>query len=657
MERKLVKRNSKILLALIVIIFTVLAGRLAYLQLYQVEKYKTKAQQNHMRLIPIEAPRGEIYANDGKTKLVTNQPVYTVSLVYLGLENTPQVAQKLAEILNISAQEIQEKLDAQNLRLYEPVEIASNVPMEAVLEIEQHRLELPGVTIDVEPIRSYPQGAIASHVVGYVQQIQESQLNRLKDKGYRLGDKFGQAGLEYQYEEYLRGTAGARQVEVDAQARPVRDLGISQPVPGHDLVLTIDNKVQKAAESALEAQIKTLQSKYPDAKWGSVVAVDVKNGGVIAMASYPTFNPEVFTRPITQSEIEELYDPAAMRFINRALSAYPPGSTYKMVVAAAGLETGDINPNYRIADPGYVTVDKQRFNDWAAGGHGSVDLRKAIQVSCNTYFYTYGLKIGQDVIADYTKQFGLGVELGIDLPNEQVGTVPTPETKYDLYKFYLDKKKTAELEQIEAKYEKLIAAAQSNEEKANLRRQLQNQRMNIHYDLVWHNYDTVISSIGQGINKYTPLQLATFTAAIANGGTVYQPRIVQEIKDYKGKTIKKLGSKEINKVDITPEHLAIIREGMHRVTLSGGTAYPLFTDLPVEVAAKTGTAEVKGKANHALVVAFAPVEDPKIAVAAVIEHGAHGGSGAGPVVHDVLASYFGSDELKMEGQITYTMEE
>ncbi|MEG6614881.1 penicillin-binding protein 2 [Peptococcaceae bacterium 1198_IL3148] len=656
MESKLLKRNSKVMLVLVVLVFTILVGRLAYLQLYQVEKFKTKAQQNHMRLIPIEAPRGEIYASDGKTKLVSNKPVYTVSLVYLGLKNTPEVAERLAKILDIQVEEIQEKLDAQSLRLYEPIKISTNVPLETVLEIEQHRLELPGVVIDVEPVRNYPQGPIAAHVVGYVQQIQESQLNKLKDKGYRLGDKFGQAGLEYQYEEYLRGTAGARQVEVDAQARPIRDLGISQSVPGSDLVLSIDHKVQKAAESGLEAQIKTLQSKYPDAKWGSVVAVDVRTGGVIAMASYPTFDPEVFTRPITQVEIEELYDPAAMRFINRALSAYPPGSTYKMVVATAGLETGVINPDAKMSDPGYVTVDGQRFNDWQAGGHGAVDLRKAIQVSCNTYFYTYGLKIGQSAIADYSKQFGLGVELGIDLPNEQVGTVPTAGEKYNLYKVYLNNKQQADLQELEEKYEALIAAAETDEEKTKLRRQLQNQRMAINYDLVWHNYDTVISSIGQGINNYTPLQLATYTAAIANGGTVYQPRLVQEIKDHQGKTIKKFSPKVINQVDVSPEHLAIIRDGMHRVSLPGGTAYPLFADLPVEVASKTGTAEVKGKDNHAVVVAFAPVENPEIAVAAVVEHGAHGGSGAGPVVHDVLAAYFGSDEL-MEGKIVYTAEE
>ncbi|WP_031513162.1 penicillin-binding protein 2 [Desulfofalx alkaliphila] len=651
MERKVIKQKTKVFTAIVVAVFLILAGRLAYLQFFHVDKYQTLAQQNHMRLIHIPAPRGEMLARDGQTKIVSNQPVYTVSLVYLGLKNIGLVVERLAEILDMSPDEIHEKLEAQKLRLYQPVRIVSNVPLETVLEIEQHRLELPGVVIDVEPVRSYPQGSIASHLTGYVQEINEEQLKENEEKGYRLGDMYGQTGLEYMYEEYLRGTPGARQVEVDAMARPVRDLGISQPVPGNNLILTIDHKVQQAAERALEAQIETLQQQYPDAHAGAVVVLDVHTGGVIAMASYPTYDPTVFAQRLTEDMLAELYDPVAQRFNNRALIAYPPGSTYKMAVIAAGLETGVIQPDTKVFDPGYKIVDGESYRCWLHGGHGNVDAIKSLKVSCNTYYYHFGLEMGHQAMAEYAAQLGLGTVLGIDLPGEQRGVLPTPENKYRLFKQYLTAEKQQLLDEIEERYDALMAAAATEEERRRLRSQLRNERLGIHWELEWHNYDTVISSIGQGISKYTPLQLAAFTATIANGGTLYKPHLVKEIVDHKRRSVKKFSPEVIRRVDISPENLAIIREGMAQVTQAGGTA-PLFNDIPVPVAAKTGTAEVQGRDNHGLMVAYAPADNPQIAVAAVIEHAGRGGGGAGPVVHDVLAAYFGGKP--MEGQLLYT---
>lgn len=654
MERKVIKSKTRVLTVIVTLIFVLLAGRLAYLQLFQVEKFTTMAQQNHMRLIPITASRGEMFATDGKTKIVSNQPVYTVSLVYLGLKNTSKVVERLGDILGMEPEEIQSKLDAQKLRLYQPVRIVTNVSLETVLEIEQHRLELPGVIIDVEPVRAYPMGGIAAHITGYVQEINEAQLKERAEQGYRLGDKFGQAGLEYMYEQYLRGTPGARQVEVDALARPVRDLGISQPVPGNNLILSVDHRVQQAAENALLSHIELLQTRYPEAKAGAVVAIDVHTGGVIAMASYPTYDPGIFNTRLSQAQFDELYDPKAMRFLNRALSPYAPGSTYKMAPAIAGLETGVINPSHRLADPGYVIVDGQIYRDWLPGGHGRVDLVQSLQVSCNTYYYQYSLQIGQDNIVHYASQFGLGSILGIDLPGEQRGVLPTPEIKYQLFKQTLTKERQQQLESIEAYYETLIAAAATDEEKRRLRNQLRLERMGIHHDLEWHRYDTVIGSIGQGISKYTPLQLASFTATIANGGTLYKPHLVKEIVDPGGRTVRRIPPEVIRRVDVSQKNLALIRQGMAMVTQPGGTAYGLFNNIPVPVAAKTGTAEIAGKDNHGLIVAYAPADNPQIAVAAVVEHAGRGGSGAGPVVHDVLAAYFGGKLL--EGQWVYTPE-
>ncbi|MBO8137260.1 MAG: penicillin-binding protein 2 [Desulfotomaculum sp.] len=643
MEQKAVRKRARFITFLVIMVFGLLIGRLAYLQLFQVEKYTTMARQNHMRLIPIEAPRGEILARDGKTKIVGNKPVYTVSLVYLGLKNTPQVAQRLADILDINPGEIIKKMDEQKLRLYQPVKIASNVPLETVLKIEQHRLELPGVLIDVEPVRDYPVGAIASHVVGYVRQINKEELEEYKDKGYRPDDEIGKIGLERYYEDYLRGTPGARQVEVDSQGRPVRDLGIKKPVPGNNLILTLDHRVQKAAAQGLARQIKYLQenTEYKNAKAGAVVAVDVHSGEILALASYPTYDPTVFTKFLPRETWLQLEKNKV--FTNRALSAYPPGSIFKMVVGIAGLETGIIDPDHKMYDPGYFMAGT-RINDWLLSGHGYVDLRKAIQVSCNTYFGTYALEIGISKIAEYAREFGLGSVLGIDLyPGEEKGVLPTPETKYRLWKQNLPAGKRKQLEEIEEKYKELIAEAETEEERRRLQRKLRYERQRINWNLLWYDYDTGNTALGQGDSKYTPLQLACYTAAIANGGTLYKPHLVKEIVNHQGKTVKKFSPEIINKADVSPETLAVIREGMSRVTQPGGTAAYQFNDIPVPVAAKTGTAEVFGKDNHALIAAFAPADDPEIAVAVVVEHGGHGGSGAGPVAHDVLAAYFGGE--------------
>jgi penicillin-binding protein 2 len=649
MVRKAVEQRSRVLLLLVGLVFAVLAGRLAQLQLLETERFQTLARENRVRLIPIVAPRGEIFDRQGQ-KLVGNRPVYTVSLVYLGQRDLHAVAEGLAAILGQSAAEIEAKITERALRLFEPVKIARGVPMEVVTQIEERREELPGVVIDAEPVREYPHGALAAHVLGYVREISGPELAANREKGYRPGDLFGKDGLEKTFEEYLRGKDGAREVEVDALARPVRDLGRRPPQPGNNLVLTLDLRVQEAAERALaEAVNAARRAGHRDARGGAVVVEDVRTGGILAMASYPTYDPTVFTSYLSESQARELFSNPDRLMLNRAIAAgYPPGSTFKMVVAAAGLEAEKIEPEAAIPDPGYFQLGNQTFRDWKPGGHGRVDLRRAIQVSCDVYFWRLGLAVGIEEIARVAREFGLDRATGIELPGETGGVVPTPEYKYALVKKSLDRQYKPKLEEIEARYASLLDQTRDPETRRQLETEKQKEidrvvaRYNSHsWDLQWQTYDTLNTAIGQGYNMYTPLQLANYVAAIANGGYLWKPYLVQRVVSPDGQVVKEFAPQLLARVNIRPETLAVIREGMALVTQGEGTAAGIFWGFPVPVAGKTGTAEVQGKEDHSLFVAFAPADNPQVAVAVVVEHAGHGSAVAAPVAREVLKAYFG----------------
>ncbi|MDF9408305.1 penicillin-binding protein 2 [Pelotomaculum isophthalicicum JI] len=647
MEKKTVERRMRVFLYIVIFIFVVLVSRLAYMQLLQNDKFSTMARENRMKLITITAPRGEVFDRNG-VKIVGNQPVYTVSLdkvslVSLGQKDTGEVVRRLAAILGTDPQEIQQKIDQQE-RLYEPVKLATKVPLEVVTRIEEQRLELPGVVIDIEPLREYPNGNLLAQVMGYVRQINEDQLKENKDKGYKSGDLFGQSGLEYTYEQYLRGQDGGRQVEVDSMGRPVRDLGVKEPVPGNNLVLTIDHKVQKAAEEALaRASQEALKQGYNEARAGAAVALDVRTGAVLAMASYPGYDPVKLSGVLSQKDYDEIFNSPWKPILNRALLSYAPGSTFKMIVAMAGLETNTITPQNTISDPGYF-IWGTRYDDWQPGGHGIVNMVKAIKVSCDTYFYQLGFKTGIDNIARFAKEFGLGKKTGIELPGEDAGVVPSPDSKLQLRKDYLSSQDLKKVQEIEQRYNDLLAKATSDEQRKQLLNKRSDELLAVDWELAWHDYDTIISSIGQGDNRYTMLEMANYVATIANGGTLYKPFLVQRVVDPNGKVIKENNPVVVNQAKVSPKTLAVVREGMHEVTLPpDGTAYGFFAGFP-PVAAKTGTAEVTGHNNHALIVAFAPFDNPEIAVAVVVEFAGHGGTMAGPVAESMLAAYFGLPE-------------
>lgn len=651
MESKVIEKRMQKFLIMVSAIFFILVARLAYIQLIQNDKFSTLARENRMRLITIKAPRGEVFDRNG-IKLVGNQPVYTVSLVNLGRKNTTGVIKRLASVLNIDPREIQQKIDQQK-RLYEPVKIATRVPLELVTRIEEQRLELPGVVIDIEPVREYPNGKILAHVMGYVREINEKQLAANKDKGYKPGDSFGQTGLEYVYEQELRGQDGGRQVEVDSMARPVRDLGMKQPVPGNNLVLNIDYRVQKAAEEALaRSSQEALRQGHSEARAGAAVAIDVRTGGVLAMASYPDYDPVKLSGVLTKEEYDQLFNSPWKPMLNRAIMAYPPGSTFKMIVAAAGLESGTVTPQDTIFDPGYFFWGRT-YNDWKPGGHGKVDMIKAIKVSCDTYFYQLGLRTGIDEVARIAREFGLGKKTGIDMPWEESGVVPGPDSKLAQRMAYLNPESRNKVKEILQRYDELLGNTTDENRRRELVRKRKEELQAIEWELVWHDYDTIISSIGQGDNRYTPLQLANYVAAIANGGVLYKPYLVQKVIDPNGKVLKENTPVELGRIDVSPETLAVIRRGMLEATLPpDGTAYGLFGGGFPPVAAKTGTAEVYGRDPHALFVAFAPYDDPEIAVAVVMEHAGHGGTAAGPVAKDMLAAYFGLPLAGQEGVFT-----
>jgi penicillin-binding protein 2 len=653
MKRKIANKKSVVLIICVSLIFITLAGRLAYLQLLEAQRYQGLAQNNLVRIIPITAPRGEIRDRNGEL-LVDNKPVYTLSLSFLGVseQKQQQVEQLLSKILSRDKKigrdaswwhnQIQEKLKEQSLP-FEPVKVAVDVSWETVVQVRERQMELPGVIVEEEPIRNYPKGELLTHVLGYVREIKEGQLEAHKNEGYRMGDKYGQSGLENAFESYLRGEKGARQVEVDAYGRPVDFRGVKRPVPGDNLTLTIDYRLQKATEEALERGIERAQkSGFKEAKAGAVVVMDVRTGAVLAMASYPSYDPTLFVDNLSVEKWQEMQETGALS--NRALGGYAPGSVFKMVTATAILQNDTVDPTYSISDPGYYILGR-RYNDWQPGGHGRVDLRKAIKVSCNTYFYKFGRAVGQKEISRYAREYGLDEKTGIELPGEQAGVVPTPEYKYEISKAVL-MRYNKEFRDVTDRYETLISRAEdrgNDKEAERLKKErdkeIESLLAKYSFDLEWQTFDTLNMSIGQGYNWYTPLQLVNYVATIANGGTLYKPYLVQRITGPEGRTKKVFEPQVRRKINVSPETLKIIQEGMHMVTLPGGTAHWTFRGFPLTAAAKTGSAEVLNHDTHSHFVAYAPYEKPEIAVAAVVEYGGHGSDSAGPITREVMDAY------------------
>jgi penicillin-binding protein 2 len=574
-------RRVLVLTVLVATGFVLLLGQLWYLQVLEGSRFRDMSEKNRIRVRPVAAPRGILFDRNGLA-LVDNRPAFTLSLIPREMEDRNTVLARLSVMLKIPLGELQESLvrvPADSLR---PVRIRRDLSLEDVAKVEESKLDLPGVVVEVEPTRVYPTSTFAAHLLGYVREVSDEQM---KGGRYRRGDMIGQTGLERLLDEHLRGRDGGERIEVDALGRPVQLMQREEPRPGAQVITTVDRRVQEAAERAMAGNA------------GSVVVMDPRTGDILALTSGPAYGLDTFTGNLDRDAWMRLIRDPAHPLLNRALQGqYPPGSVFKMIVVAAGLQEGSLTPMDRTYCNGSFDYGGRNWKDWKAGGHGHVDLRGAVIQSCDIFFYQAGLKVGPEVIARYAKAFGLGAATGIDLSGEKVGLIPSPSARRERGR-------------------------------------------------VWHSGETLNIAIGQGALLVTPLQVARMTAAIANGGILWKPRLIQRVERPDGTLAYADTSKMTGQVDLSPVIWAFLRHAMSGVVNEGGTG--MAARIPgLEVAGKTGTAQTiansksdKGQ-DHAWFAAFAPAKDPQVVVVVMVEGGGHGGSVAAPIARQIFQAIF-----------------
>lgn len=595
----------KILSGIILTVFLMMFIRLWALQIMQGADIVLRSQANHTRVTRINAPRGLFYDSNGEI-LVSSRISRNVSVVSEDLEKNPYVYDELARLLKMTKEEIKAKLAINPKKPrspYEYVTICKDIPPETAIKILEAQINLPGVEVDEIPVRLYKYGEYAAHAFGYIREINTLELMKLKYDNYKLGDLIGKNGLEQTYEKYLRGTDGGRVFEVDIYGRRTKNRGFKEPQPGNNLHLTINHKVQMAAEKALDEQLAYLQkyTRYKNAKSGVVVALDPRNGNVLAMVSKPGYDPNIFVGPISQDMANNLYRNKLYPLLNRAIKGeYSPGSTFKPVTVLAALRENAITKDEKFYCRGYDSQWGEKFKCWIISSakrmHGSQTVIDGLKNSCNIVMGEISRRIGADNMAKYTRMFGFGRETGLDLaPGESSGLVADPAWK-----------------------------------KANTR------------DKEWYPLETMMFGIGQGYLTVTPLQLAQFYAALANGGTIYRPQIVSKITDSTGGVIQEFPSLKTGNIGVTPAQLAIVREGLEEVINEGTAAY-YFHGFPLDkypIAGKTGTAQRPPYDNSGVFASFAPANKPEIVVIVLIEQGGSGSGGASPVARKIFEAYF-----------------
>jgi penicillin-binding protein 2 len=566
-------------------LFAILFVRLVWLQVFLGGKFRMQAQSNSMRLEPRRATRGLVLDRNLKL-LVSNTPSFSVGLVPALLPHDPAqhdaVVRHLAELLQIDPQEILDRLQHSQARPFTALRVAPDVDRSLVGKLEELRDQLPGAVVLSESKRSYPKRS-CTHLLGYLGEITDAQAESLADKGYKPGDLVGQTGIEKVYDSVLRGEDGGQEVQVNAAGRETKLLFSKAPVPGNNLVLTLDLNLQQAAEEALGNQP------------GSVVALDPHNGEILALVSKPDYDLGMFTRRLTPKEWKYLSNGSQRPLTNRAIQGlYPPGSVFKLITTMAGLETGRLEPKTTFNCPGNFWIDVYSYHCWKAKGHGLTSLRRALVESCDVYFYEAGLKLTVEPMAKWAQAFGLGAATGIDLPGESAGLVPDPDWKE------------------------------------------RTQHM------PWFPGNTVQMAIGQSYLLVTPLQLATMTAAMANGGSVYQPHLLKAVTDSAGgRTLDESHAVLLRQVQAKPESWAFLHKAMVDV-VNTSTGTGVLARVPnITVAGKTGTAQNPHGPDHADFVSFAPAEDPQLVVAVVLENGGHGGVAAAPIAQKVYKAFFG----------------
>ncbi|AXB82168.1 penicillin-binding protein 2 [Megasphaera hexanoica] len=586
MKKKNQDGRFRYLYWIVIFIFAALICRLVYLQLFEGSYYHGLADGNRLRAIPIAAMRGVMYDRNGQI-LVGSRPSFMVTYVPTKKGISDAELDSLSKLLNVPKDKLQEKI-AKGKNSFEPTILAQDLTQDIVTRVEERRNDLPGVSVDVQPIRYYPYNSMAAQVFGYVGQIDEEDMKRLKgQEGVSSITQIGRAGLEAYYDDLLRGKDGGRQVEVDASGTPVKEMERKNPVPGHNFHLTIDLNLQKATEDALDRQVANGIGTHGIA----AVAIDPNTGAVLAMASRPSYNPNWFTRGITEKEWAQINNNPAHPMENRVIAGeYPPGSTFKLITGTAALELKKVTPDELIFDSGrHWLVDMRN-----AGGEalGWLNFTEALAKSDNVYFYELGRRVGIDKLAEYARMFGMGKKTGIALRGEATGLVASEEYK----------------------------------------------KKNFNQD--WYLGDTFNSAIGQGFQLVTPLQAAMIVSEVANGGIQYKPFLVSRIDNLDGTPYKIFAPEQVGTLPVSKSTLDLVREGMRNVAEESGTAGSLFAGFPIQVAGKTGTAENFGGADHAWFVAYAPFDHPRIVIAVLTEQGGFGALASGPVAKSMLEEFF-----------------
>lgn len=586
-------QRLRLIYLIISICFFLLFARLWFLQALRGSHFRHLSENNRTRNIQTLAPRGSVYDREGRV-IVGNRPAFQVAIIQ---EDTPDLEQSLKDISQITGRDI-ESLRAQlarerDKRHFVPKVVISDATREELARVKVNSYRLPGVIVDVAPTRLYPFKTLGAQALGYAREANEQQLTQLQQQRgqlYRRGDLVGQAGLEKFWEPTLRGKNGFKQVEVDAHGQRKGELGIVDPLPGSDLQLTIDLDMQRAAEAGLAGQR------------GAVVALDAKTGEVLALASGPSFDANMFATAIAPSDWVDLIQDRDRPLKNRALSdSFPPGSTIKLFLSVAALAEKKISPEKEVFCPGYFEFAGRKYHCHEHNGHGWVNMERAIIGSCNTYFFQLGQQLGVENISKYAKLFGLGEVSGIRLPGEVKGVVPSEEWK-----------------------------------------------MKLHGER-WYPGDTLPISVGQGYLTVTPMQMAVAVAALANGGTVFKPLLVKAIRDPNSGSEKTFDPQIVRQLGVDQAILnRVKRAAAGVVSDEKGTGHKAA--LPgITVGGKTGTAQTSSLArssgrgrlkDHAWFISFAPVEDPQIAMAVLVENGGFGGVAAAPISKDVMEIYF-----------------
>jgi penicillin-binding protein 2 len=577
------QKRIKLLGVLVVCLLGCIVLRLAYLQLFQGQRYLNLSVRNRVRLVPIKAQRGLIY-DRAQELLVGNVSSFVISVIPAALpkkeEDREKVFVLLQELLEIPVDEIKEKIRKRKLRYFEPIRLKNNLDRSIAALIEENRPELPGVVVLTESQRDYKFDSLGFHALGYVGEISGHDL-ALKE-GYRSGDIIGQSGVEKVYDHYLKGRNGWLHIEVDALGRQKGILGREVPWTGHNLILSLDRKLQARAEEILGDQK------------GVIIVEDLRNGEILALASAPTYNPNEFARGISKKAWEKLRLNTDYPLTNRATQGlYPPGSIFKIVTLLATLEEKLITPSKRFRCKGIFWISTWPYRCWKEAGHKQVDAFKSLVQSCDVYYYQLGLRIKVEKLGKWARSFGYGHPSGIDLPNELSGLVPSAQWK----------------------------------------ERTQN--------MPWFPGNTVMMSIGQGYILATPIQMLNTVVAVANRGTIYRPHFLKEVRSKSGKLIHEVKSEVMYKVNAAPKHWDLLQKSLKGVVAQKrGTGKK--ARLPgIQVAGKTATSQNPHGEDHAGFVAYAPANKPEIAVVVYLENAGGGGSIAAPLARKIMEAYFG----------------